>query len=92
VAKLPNCGNKLGWSLMVHVWTTAQPRCLLLLGEPVQDRAHNVARKFPDRTDAVEPSWRLGFLLPALIGRILARRLCSLLVLEGFPLVRLRRH
>ena len=77
---------------MVHVWTTAQPRCLLLLGEPVQDRAHNMARKFPDRTDAVEPSWPLGFLLPALIGRILARRLCSLLVLEGFPLVRLRRH
>jgi hypothetical protein len=57
---------------MVHVWTTAQPRCLLLLGEPVQDRAHNVARKFPDRTDAVEPLWPLGFLLPALIGRILA--------------------
>jgi hypothetical protein len=78
---------------MVHVWTTAQPRCLLLLGEPVQDRAHNVARKFPDRTDAVEPSWPLCFFLRALIGRILARRLFSLVVLGGcLPLVRLRCH
>jgi hypothetical protein len=62
------------------------------LGEPVQDRTHNVARKFPDRTDAVEPSWPLCFFLRAFIGRILARRLFSLLVLEDFPLVRLRRH
>ena len=62
----------------------------MLLGEPVQDRAHNVARKFPDRTDAVEPSWPLCFLLPVLIGRILARRLLSLPVLEDFPIVRLR--
>jgi hypothetical protein len=68
------------------------PRCLLLLGEPVQDRACNVARKFHDRTDAVEPSWSLCFLLRALIGRILARRLFSFPVLEDFPLVRLRCH
>jgi hypothetical protein len=70
---------------LVHVWTTAQPCCLSLKGEHLQDRLHDDARNFADLTDVAAASWPLYFFLPALIERIRARRFFCLLALGGWP-------
>ena len=81
------------WS---HVWTTAQPRCLLLPGEHLQDRLHNCAHSSADLTAAAAP-WPLSFFLPALIERGPARGFFCLPAharqeYPALPLVRLRCH